>query len=71
MRHALRQARSLRLRWVFACTTQERVGAFFERQGFEPISTEDLPARKWRGYDRRRRRHVLCFKRDLPARRRA
>lgn len=71
VRHALRQARALRLRCVFACTTQERVGAFFERQGFEPIAVEDLPARKWRGYDRRRRRRVLCYKRDLPARRRA
>jgi amino-acid N-acetyltransferase len=66
----LRQARALRLRCVFACTTQERVGAFFERQGFEPISPDELPARKWRHYDQRRRRRVHCYRRELPARRR-
>jgi N-acetylglutamate synthase-like GNAT family acetyltransferase len=70
VRYALRQARALRLRWVFACTTQDRVGAFFERQGFEAIPLEDLPARKWSRYDQRRRRQLLCYRRELAARRR-
>jgi N-acetylglutamate synthase-like GNAT family acetyltransferase len=70
VRYALRQARTLRFRSVFACTTQERVGAFFERQGFEPISPDELPARKWRRYDQRRRRRVQCYRRELPVRRR-
>jgi N-acetylglutamate synthase-like GNAT family acetyltransferase len=70
VRYALRQARSLRLRWVFACTTQDRVGAFFERQGFEATPPDELPLRKWRGYDRRRRRKILCYRRDLATRRR-
>jgi len=63
--HALRRARALRLRSVFACTTQERVGSFFERQGFEPAALEDLPASKWRGYDRRRRQRVRCYQRAV------
>jgi amino-acid N-acetyltransferase len=71
--HALRRARALRLRAVFACTTQERVGAFFERQGFEAVASEDLPASKWRGYDRGRRGRLRCYqhrvrKRGLPLR---
>ena len=65
---ALRRARALGLRWVFGCTTQPRVGAFFERQGFEAVAAEDLPEAKWRGYDRRRRPRLLCFRR--PTRRR-
>ena len=71
VRYALRQARESRMRWVFACTTQERVGAFFERQGFERVDADELPVRKWRRYDRRRRRRILCFKRDLARRRRS
>lgn len=71
VRHALRQARSMRMRWVFACTTQERVGLFFERQGFERVEPDEVPARKWRGYDRRRRRRVACYKRELAKRRRS
>lgn len=65
VRYALRQARDQRMRWVFACTTQERVGMFFERQGFERVDPDELPARKWRGYDRRRRRRLVCHRRDL------
>ena len=63
--HALRRARALRLRWVFACTTQERVGTFFERQGFEIAAPNELPARKWRGYDRLRRRRLRCYRRAV------
>lgn len=70
VRHALRLARAQRMRSVFACTTQAPVGAFFERQGFARVEPDELPARKWRRYDRRRRRQLLCYRRDLPARRR-
>jgi amino-acid N-acetyltransferase len=69
VRFALRLARESRLRWVFACTTQERVGAFFERHGFEPVPWDELPARKWRGYDRRRRRRLICQRREVRRRR--
>jgi N-acetylglutamate synthase-like GNAT family acetyltransferase len=71
VRYALRQARDQRMRWLFACTTQPGVGAFFERQGFEAVGPEDLPARKWRRYDRRRRRALLCYRRDVRLRRAA
>jgi N-acetylglutamate synthase-like GNAT family acetyltransferase len=65
VRFALRRARELRLRWVFACTTQPRVGAFFARQGFEPTTPDALPRSRWRGYDRRRRGRLLCFRREV------
>jgi amino-acid N-acetyltransferase len=71
VRYALRQARDQRLRWIFACTTQPGVGAFFERHGFERVGSDDLPARKWHRYDRRRRRALLCYRRDVRRRRAA
>lgn len=65
---ALRRARAQKLRVVFGVTTQPRVGAFFERLRFEPTAAEDLPASRWRGYDRRRRSRLLCYRRDLRGR---
>jgi len=68
---ALRRARAQRLRTVYGLTTQPRVGAFFERLGFEPAALDALPASRWRGYDRRRRGRLLCYQREVrrPARR--
>ena len=59
--HALAEARSARMPRVFACTTSERVGRFFERQGFRAVATEALPRRKTRGYDPRRLAALHCF----------
>lgn len=53
------------LAYLFACTTQERVGQFFERQGFRAVSQDEMPAAKWVDYDGERRRDLLCFKLDL------
>ena len=39
------------LAFLFACTTQERVGQFFERQGFRQIPQSEAPPAKWIGYD--------------------
>lgn len=62
---ALARAREERLRRVFACTTSERVGAFFRRYAFRPVEHETLPASKWRGYDPERRARLRCYARDV------
>jgi amino-acid N-acetyltransferase len=62
---ALRRARARKLRTVFGLTTQPRVGAFFERLGFERAPLDSLPASRWRGYDRRRRARVVCYRREV------
>jgi amino-acid N-acetyltransferase len=62
---ALAEAMRRNLAYVFACTVSERVGAFFERNGFRAVAAETLPADKWRDYDPSRRERVLCFRRDL------
>ena len=60
------EARRLGLAYVFACTTSERVGQFFQRQGFREVPQGQVPDRRWLGYDPERRMQVLCFRMDLP-----
>jgi amino-acid N-acetyltransferase len=62
---AMERARERGLSFCFACTTSERVGAFFERNGFELAAPEEIPAAKWRGYASERRSRVRCYRRDL------
>jgi amino-acid N-acetyltransferase len=57
--------RERRLAYLFACTTQERVGQFFERQGFREIPQSEAPPAKWVGYDDGRRRGLACYRYDL------
>ena len=60
------QGAELGLRYLFACTTQDRVGQFFERQGFRRISAEEAPPEKWACYDDARRRAIAVYRFDLP-----
>jgi amino-acid N-acetyltransferase len=59
-------ARERKYTSVFACTTSERVAGFFERNAFERVDADAIPAEKWRDYDPARRTRVLCLRRDLP-----
>lgn len=63
--HALARASELELDYVYACTTSDRVIAFFERHGFEVVSPDRLPRAKWHAYDPDRRARVACLRRDL------
>ena len=65
IQHLKAEARERRLAYLFACTTQERVGQFFERQGFRKIARDDAPAEKWVGYSASRRRQVAVYRFDL------
>ena len=62
---ACSQAADLGLSHVYACTTSERVGAFFERNGFRAVGQEEIPEAKWQSYDSERRARVLCYRREL------
>jgi amino-acid N-acetyltransferase len=62
---ACAQASQLGLSHVYACTTSERVGAFFERNGFRAVAQEEIPETKWRSYDPERRARVRCYRREL------
>ncbi len=62
---AARRARAIGLAGVYACTTSERVGAFFGRQGFAEVGPDRIPSEKWRHYDAERRARVRCYRLDL------
>jgi len=62
---ACSRARELGLSYVFARTTSDRVGAFFERNGFRAVAQEGIPEAKWRSYDPERRPRVRCYRREL------
>ncbi len=62
---AVEKAREAGCSTVFACTTSERVVAFFERHEFRKVTPQELPAEKWKGYDPARREAVQCLLRDL------
>jgi N-acetylglutamate synthase-like GNAT family acetyltransferase len=62
---ALERARAAGYRYVFACTTSDRVRSFFERNGFRPVDISDIPPEKWSGYDPERRARICCLRFDL------
>ena len=65
VRFALELAEEREMTYVFACTTSDRVRAFFERNGFRVADGSEIPAQKWQGYDDDRRRRIFCLRRDL------
>ena len=62
---ALERARELGKRYVFACTTQERIAAFFVRHAFREVPQDEVPVSKWADYDAERKARVRCFRFDL------
>ena len=62
---SMEEAAQRGLERVFACTTSERVAAFFERNGFARVPADALPAEKWHAYDPERRARLLCLARSV------
>lgn len=65
--YACERAGALGLSAVFACTTSDRVAAFFLRNAFREVGQDDVPAAKWKGYDAARRARVRCLRREIAA----
>lgn len=65
VRFAVDAARQQGLRYVFGCTTSERVKAFFESHGFRPVGPDEVPKQKWDDYDPERRARLHCLRLDL------
>jgi N-acetylglutamate synthase-like GNAT family acetyltransferase len=51
--------------YLFAITTQEGAQRLFERHGFRRVSSADVAAAKWRGYDPERKKHIAIYRREL------
>jgi len=67
VRYALEHAAERGRGYVFACTSSERVEAFFVRNGFGRVASDAIPQEKWEGYPPERREQVRCLRVDLPA----
>jgi N-acetylglutamate synthase-like GNAT family acetyltransferase len=61
----LADARAMKLTFLFACTTEVRAQAFFERLGFRRVAIDEVPASKWVAYDLQRRQQVAVLRIDL------
>jgi amino-acid N-acetyltransferase len=66
VREVVAEARARHLKFVFACTSEERASRFFVRLGFRRVGARDIPASKWRGYDAARIARLHIFRSDLP-----
>ena len=51
VREILKEATFRHLKYVFACTADDRVASFFKRLGFKRTTARDISPAKWRGYD--------------------
>ena len=58
------EGQRLGLAYLFACTTQERVGQFFTRQGFRTVPPTEVPPAKWACYDAARMAAVAVYRYD-------
>jgi N-acetylglutamate synthase-like GNAT family acetyltransferase len=65
VKQILNEGRERPLRYVFACTAEERAAKFFARLGFRVVGPRDIPPAKWRGYDRARMSRLEIFRYDL------
>jgi amino-acid N-acetyltransferase len=65
VREILKEAEARRLKYVFACTSEDRVAGFFSRLGFKRATAREVPAAKWRGYDSSRIKRISIFRSNL------
>jgi N-acetylglutamate synthase-like GNAT family acetyltransferase len=65
IRFGVERAAAAGRRYVFACTTSERVVAFFEANGFREVGADEVPAEKWQGYPPDRRERLRCLRREI------
>ena len=65
MSEVVKEARARRLRYVFACTTEQRAAHLFDHLKFRRVDPEAVSPAKWRGYDKKRIASLSIFRCDL------
>ncbi len=70
LREVVAEARTRRLHYVFACTSEERAARFFARLRFgrirfRRVAPGKIAAAKWRGYEKARIARLAIFRCDL------
>jgi amino-acid N-acetyltransferase len=65
LNEVLKEARARRLRYVFACTSEQRAAHLFENLKFRRVGSQEVSPAKWRGYDKNRLALLNIFRCDL------
>jgi len=65
IKEIIKEARARKLKYVFACTSEERAARFFQKLKFRRVSPEQITSLKWRGYDANRIGRLSIFRLDL------
>jgi amino-acid N-acetyltransferase len=65
VKEVVKEAQARLLRYVFACTSEERAARFFGRLGFRRVASKQVPPAKWRGYDATRIARLTIFRYEL------
>jgi N-acetylglutamate synthase-like GNAT family acetyltransferase len=65
VKEVVKEAAARRLRYIFACTSEEHAAGFFEHMKFERVESSAVPHVKWRGYDKARIARLAIFRHIL------
>jgi amino-acid N-acetyltransferase len=65
VKEVMEEAAARRLKYVFACTREDRAARFFSRLKFRRVTDRDVPRAKWRGYESGRIAKLSIFRFDL------
>jgi N-acetylglutamate synthase-like GNAT family acetyltransferase len=65
IKEIIKEAKARKLKYVFACTSEERAARFFQKLKFRHVGPGQVSSLKWRGYDSRRIERISIFRRDL------
>ncbi len=65
IKEILKEAVARKLRYVFACTSEERAARFFQKLKFRRVAPDKVSRMKWRGYDSARIERLSIFRLDL------
>ena len=61
----LKEGRARKLKYVFACTSEERAANFFRKLKFRRVGPDEVTSLKWRGYDKDRIERLSIFRLEL------
>jgi N-acetylglutamate synthase-like GNAT family acetyltransferase len=61
----IREAKARKLKYVFACTSEDRAARFFSKLKFRRVGPDQVTSLKWRGYDSDRIARISIFRLDL------
>jgi len=65
IKEILKEAKARKLKYVFACTSEERAAHFFRKLKFRRVSPDQVSSLKWRGYDPERIERLSIFRLEL------